>query len=159
MSSLEEALETRKELEGPLPIRYIGAAAGGAMFVTAVISLVTGIKGIFLHPASFVLEIYEALFGLGIVILEIKDLPATEPVRDFFYKWFPFLTFVAGKGIFYIFTGSLGIGYWGEWLRFIPAVVVLALGVVYMMIYFGKMPEYREKMEETYAVSRTAMLA
>jgi len=146
----------RKELEGPMALRVICGLAGLALTVCSVLGMLN-IPALVTHPARFLLQIYEAIFGLVICGVELKDVPCHGAVRDLSNKWFPFLTIVGGKGLFYIFVGSLGAAFGMiNLLVFIPAMAVLACGVVLVLFHFGKCKQIGEKYDMT--VMHTTML-
>eukprot|EP01071_Lankesteria_metandrocarpae_P003857 Lankesteria_metandrocarpae@DN3220_c0_g1_i3.p1 len=139
----------RKELEGPMPLRAMCGFAGFALTVCACLGMLN-LPAMVTHPARFLLQIYEAVFGLVICGVELKDASTLSGVREIAYKWMPFLSVVGGKGAFYIFVGSLGAAFgFINMLIFVPAMVVLACGVILVLYHFGHCRQLGEKYDMT----------
>ncbi|KAH0485333.1 MAG: uncharacterized protein KVP18_003897 [Porospora cf. gigantea A] len=72
----------------------------------------------------------------------MKDLQKLSKFHNMFIKWFPFLTVLWGKGGLMIFAGSLGAAFFSKLVMFVPCMVTIAIGVINMLMYFGKMEQY-----------------
>lgn len=97
----------RTELEGPTPLRVMAALGGLATTAAASLGLVN-LPALFLSPARYLLQCYMAIFGLLVVLIEMKSLGPgrSDRYKAFIYRWLPFTSVVGGKGISYIFLGK-----------------------------------------------------
>lgn len=83
-------------------------------------------------------------FGLLVAVVELKAfIGHGNALAEFCQQWFPFLTVIGGKGAFCVFAGSLGLVL--DWLVFVPACFVIAMGVLYVLFHFGQCGQFRDK--------------
>ena len=106
------SIETLKELgrkanDGNTSIRTLAVLGGIAMIFTSV----QGILGhiFLLKPISALMDIYTALFGAAALAFELdKDVvPAGLQFDRYIAKNFHLMEYVTGRGILYIFAGTL----------------------------------------------------
>ncbi|KAF1992940.1 COPI associated [Amniculicola lignicola CBS 123094] len=97
-------------------------------FAVAVFMVLGGIGQIFnFHFSNIILGAYLILFGLGTAYLEVQ-IP--QQVARYASFMFSFL----GRGIFYIFIGSVAVG--SGWYRIIPGAIVGFVGVGYAVLEY-----------------------
>jgi len=147
-ANLVDLKAIRNGLEGPKPLRTVSFIVGLCLLVFSVL----GMFNIFLlgSPAYYVLQAYEGMFGFAIVVVELKDQKVFDKYKTFIYKWFPFTTVMAGKGLLLIIAGMLGLGFgMGNLLLAIPGACAFLIGIVYVLMHFGK----AKRMNEMYDVS------
>lgn len=121
-------------------IRLIG-------FITGIVVLILGVLiliGSALSPRQIINGIYQIIFGLFIMICELR----LKLILSHFY----FLTHFLGLGLFYIFVGGLALG--GEWYQITVACVLLGMGIIYMGL--GCM---NRRMGDEYIISKSGAAA
>ncbi len=99
-------------------IRILGGLCGCTVIALGVYDITMDKNNI----SVVVNNIYRILFGLLIIAAELR---ATSLLR-----WFSFLTFFFGLGLFYIFVGGLAMG--TQWYEVTMAVVLCAMGLLYV---------------------------
>ncbi|EOA87653.1 uncharacterized protein SETTUDRAFT_169063 [Exserohilum turcica Et28A] len=77
--------------------------------------------------SNIILGVYLIIFGLGTALLEFQ-IP--QQVARYASFMFSFL----GRGIFYIFIGSVIVG--ERWFRIVPGTIVGIIGVAYAALEF-----------------------
>jgi len=100
-------------------LRVIGGLLGVLIIVLGIIGIIGSFSGF--SPRTFVDDCYQVIFGLFIVLAELRFERAL--------RFFSFLCSFAGLGLFYIFVGGLALG--GEWYNYVLAAAFLTIGVVY----------------------------
>eukprot|EP01057_Protomagalhaensia_wolfi_P006204 Protomagalhaensia_wolfi_Nauph_80__6203@NODE_924_length_1878_cov_661_286569_g696_i0_p2_GENE_NODE_924_length_1878_cov_661_286569_g696_i0NODE_924_length_1878_cov_661_286569_g696_i0_p2_ORF_typecomplete_len198_score41_25COPI_assoc/PF08507_10/1_1e15TssN/PF17555_2/0_26_NODE_924_length_1878_cov_661_286569_g696_i011651758 len=147
--------ELTQELEGPKPLRLLAALGGLGLAAVAALKLLN-FTTFFTEPWRYVLECYMVVFGIAIVTIEAKSVAGRSQNKQFLYKWFPFVSIVGGKGITYIFFGTLGLSFgWHHLLMFGVSAYVGAIGVAYCLIHFAKFDSLGEKYNQTVFLSRS----
>ncbi|EMD70051.1 hypothetical protein COCSADRAFT_77609 [Bipolaris sorokiniana ND90Pr] len=98
-------------------------------FAVAVFVVLGGIAKLFPFNdfSHIILGVYLIIFGLGTALLEFQ-IP--QQVARYASFMFSFL----GRGIFYIFIGSVVVG--DGWYRIIPGTIVGFIGVAYAALEF-----------------------
>lgn len=117
----------------------------------AVTEVMTG--AVFIGPFHFVLSLYTVFFGFTAVLLEsdadrINTLPVIGPFGIHLHQWQKFvhefaffLTRLRGRGVFYIFIGTLCISECLFCPFFILGLANGGLGVFCMLLSFGIKPD------------------
>eukprot|EP01054_Gregarina_sp_Poly1_P000320 Gregarina_sp_Poly_1__319@NODE_1078_length_5165_cov_88_419969_g749_i0_p3_GENE_NODE_1078_length_5165_cov_88_419969_g749_i0NODE_1078_length_5165_cov_88_419969_g749_i0_p3_ORF_typecomplete_len218_score18_80COPI_assoc/PF08507_10/8_5e14_NODE_1078_length_5165_cov_88_419969_g749_i021732826 len=149
-TDLPKLHEIKQELEGPKPLRVLAALGGFSLFVSAALSLIN-IGTFFMMPSRYVVEGYMALFGLAIITIEAKSAGHSPTGnKAFLYRWFPFVSIVGGKGLSYIFFGTLGLSFGQQQvLLFGSSLYVGAIGLAYCLIHFANFKTLGEKYDKS----------
>lgn len=144
----------RDELEGPKPLRAIATICGLAMAAAAGLQLINIPRAI-THPAEYAVEANMLLFGLSVVLIESKTLSHKDRQRkSFIHQWFPFLSIVGGKGLAYIFFGSLGLSFGlKQMLSFATGGAMTLMGVIYCLIQFAHNDTLAQKYDHSVYLS------
>eukprot|EP00922_Rhytidocystis_sp_ex-Travisia-forbesii_P051884 GHVS01077018.1.p1 GENE.GHVS01077018.1~~GHVS01077018.1.p1 ORF type:complete len:231 (+),score=34.18 GHVS01077018.1:99-791(+) len=123
--------------EGPKPLRALCFVGGMALTVCSVI-YACFIFTILTAPAVYVLHIYEAVFGVVVMVLEAKDMQCLSNFKQFVGEWLKFTTVPGGKGAFYFFIGSLAVSMFNRNLAlFISGLYMCAMGVICGFVHCG----------------------
>ena len=105
----------------PRTLRFLSAISG--LFL-----ILGGIVGIFtLNPLAIIISIYNVMFGILIVLTELKSWPIISTFQKRVDVYFHLLSVPRGKGAFYCFVGFLAFMAtdWG-----LSAFCVLIVGIV-----------------------------
>ncbi len=101
-------------------LRLVGGICGVLVLVLGILSLI----GSGLSPRQVINGIYLCIFGLLMVISELR----IEKVLGHF----AFMKHFFGLGMFYIFVGGLCLN--SDWWKYALAAALLAVGIVYMFL-------------------------
>merc|ERR1719359_1780360 len=138
--------------QGPAGVRLFAFGAGVASAVNAVLTVINPLNAAF-GPITYVISLYMFVFGLSTALFEappeyIEQVKAVSEYQDLLNVKCAFLADVAGRGLFYIFQGSLWLGFAS--LHILNIIVGLALcfiGGIHVAMHFGVMPKHvAEKM-------------
>jgi len=109
-SALEFANKQLKEIralatDGPLSFQVLAMLGGVAMTLQSVF----GSLGKFMSfsPLRMLIELYCGIFGLLIFVLEGKRYAFTLKFQKIVHEYAKFLSYTWGRGLFYMFAGSL----------------------------------------------------
>mmetsp|Transcript_1530 Transcript_1530/g.2296 ORF Transcript_1530/g.2296 Transcript_1530/m.2296 type:complete len:151 (-) Transcript_1530:230-682(-) len=82
-----------------------------------------------LNPLGFVVEAYTFLFGIAIALIEMQNqcLPLS-----FLERWARFMTTLGGRGVFYVYVGSLSIAK-STFLSFAVGAYMMGVGCLYII--------------------------
>eukprot|EP01057_Protomagalhaensia_wolfi_P001764 Protomagalhaensia_wolfi_Nauph_80__1763@NODE_209_length_3171_cov_19_960089_g157_i0_p3_GENE_NODE_209_length_3171_cov_19_960089_g157_i0NODE_209_length_3171_cov_19_960089_g157_i0_p3_ORF_typecomplete_len190_score27_96COPI_assoc/PF08507_10/6_4e13DUF2613/PF11021_8/0_074CbiQ/PF02361_16/0_17CoA_binding_3/PF13727_6/4_6e02CoA_binding_3/PF13727_6/1_2Claudin_2/PF13903_6/2_8e03Claudin_2/PF13903_6/0_25_NODE_209_length_3171_cov_19_960089_g157_i09171486 len=137
-------------LEGPTALRVAGGVAGLALAAGAIFTAVAE-QADKLEPSLLILRAYTVLFGLIVIVNELKT-PANanlETFRNWTFKWFPFMSVMAGKGVFMLLVGSVGMAYQRHYMVLIPATVLALTGCGHLFVYWTKRREVGEAVDKS----------
>jgi len=137
--------------EGPAGISVLCFLGGLATTVIGILGILTVTDGL-TNPFHYVLNIYLTVFGIIAVMLE-ADLaalqrlpilgklgPLIEKYQMDIFRKANFLTELFGRGLFYIFVGTLAITQCFVCLLFLAGLWNLLMGVVCVLMSFGINP-------------------
>ncbi|KAF2785730.1 COPI associated [Melanomma pulvis-pyrius CBS 109.77] len=96
-------------------------------FAVAVFMVLGGVAKIFLFHFNIILGVYLIIFGAATALLEFQ-IP--QQVARYASFMFSFL----GRGIFYVFMGSVIVG--DHWYRTVPGTIVGIVGLGYCVLEF-----------------------
>lgn len=145
-----------QKLEGPGVMRILAVAAGGALVAGTVLDVLRREKShLLLSTPSLVLQGYVIMFGLIIVLNELKSLdsPKLEEWREWVFQWMPFLSVTLGKGLFMILTSSVGLAFPSSMFMWAPSVAVLVTGIIYVVFYLTNRSEQDAAIEQSMVYS------
>ncbi|KTW27122.1 uncharacterized protein T551_03116 [Pneumocystis jirovecii RU7] len=97
--------------------------------LTAIIMILGGISQFFpLGFKNIIIGIYVIMFGIFTAILEFFIPPETAKYCSFFFSFL-------GRGIFYIFVGSLLLD--NSALRILSGAIIIIIGIIYFILEFA----------------------
>lgn len=103
--------------------RLVNIAVGVIMILGGISQFFNG------SVSSFILGAYVIIFGLLVGGLEF--LPT---IPDYVYRYASFLFSFLGRGVFYIFIGSIVLS--GHWTRIVAGSIIGLTGVGYCVLEF-----------------------
>ncbi|KAJ2997167.1 hypothetical protein NUW58_g740 [Xylaria curta] len=96
--------------------------------VIAVVMILGGISQFFNATIqSIVVGVYVIIFGASVGLLEFQIPPQVSRYASFMFSFI-------GRGIFYIFTGSILLS--GHWSRYVAGAIIGLTGVAYTALEF-----------------------
>jgi len=101
-------------------LRIAGGVTGLVVIALGIFTFAT----IAFNPTLIVNALYQIIFGILMVICEIRWMSVL--------RYFRFLTHYLGLGLFYIFVGGLALG--GQWWQIAVAVALLSVGICYSIL-------------------------
>jgi len=89
---------------------------------------------IVLSPFQYILNAYILVFSFILVVFEFpKEFPLLERLRNWFEKWLKAFARLVGRGLFYIFLGSIVLTGYGV-LGWIMGAVLIIVGIISIFI-------------------------
>lgn len=142
--------------QGPAGIRFLSFCGGAASFANGIMDLINPL-GALVHPVKYTLAVYQMLFSFTTMLFEakpewIQKLSGLDKYQDMLMDKAKFLSETLGRGLFYIFQGTL-------WLCFASLSDVIDLGVgiwmvfvgvLNLLVHFGGYTSFAEKVAEGY---------
>jgi cytochrome c biogenesis protein CcdA len=134
--------------KGPAGIQYVSFAVGIAIVIVQVLQLIQ-ITHIFEEPDQYVLHVYQLCGGLLIAVLEMDPdwLANVVQYRRLVNDQAYFLTHLAGRGLCYIFIGSVAIVQ-KNFQEQITGWLVVLVGILYMGFHYLLTPERKRQAEQ-----------
>lgn len=113
------------------PPRTLRALSTGS----GVLLVIGGFAGIFtINPLSLVISVYNMLFGLLIVVTELKSWPVIRTFQKRVDVYFHLLSVPRGKGGFYCFIGFLAF-FSSDWsLARVCVLIVSIVGLLHLLM-------------------------
>jgi len=141
--------------QGPTGVRVLAFGAGVLSCVNAVMYCMD--IGHLLNVVVWVVSGYQIVFSVTTMIFEappniIEKIPGITGYQDILMEKAKFISEVLGRGLFYIFQGSL-------WLAFASMTDILDLatgafmvfvGILHVVMHFGHLGTMAQKMREGY---------
>ncbi|CAE8606106.1 unnamed protein product, partial [Polarella glacialis] len=120
--------------QGPDGVRLLSFGGGVASVAIAVMDLIN-VFGILTNPVHYVLSVYQLIFSCTTMLFEaspemIQKVSGLNSYQDLLIDKAKFLSETYGRGLFYIFQGTL-------WLCFASLTDILDLGVGLWMVFVG----------------------
>jgi hypothetical protein len=129
----EKWIEIRNSVQdGQLSIRLMALLSATALIFSSSFGLLGAILSF--NISETIIEIYSVLFGIIMILLESKQLNIPQKYLDKLYHYALFLKYVWGRGILYVFAGSLHLLLQGSILDYIVGGMILLVGVVYIIV-------------------------
>lgn len=127
-------------------------AIGSWVYVLRVLTVICGLGLIFLgiyelanfdfdELREFFLWIYYILFGIIVCLIEMPF--------ERLMSWFYFLKFYFGKGVFFLFLGSITFD-WDPYYYLIISLVFFCTGVMYLILSFTVENDFTKYAEKEY---------
>jgi len=108
--------------------------------VVGVVMVLGGISEIFVFsPQSIIIGCYVIIFGLSTALLEFQIPPQLSRYASFLFSFL-------GRGVFYIFVGSILLH--GHLLRYVAGSIVGIIGIAYVALEFVPSIEPPQNMRE-----------
>lgn len=142
--------DVAKMLEsGPDGVRFVACCVGIASCVNAVMSLINIFSALF-SPIMYLIAAYQFVFSCTTVVFEMpqdwidKHLAFVKKYQDMLMVKAAFLADVLGRGLFYLFQGSLWLGFSSvtEILDLGCGLALIFIGVLHILMHFGIMPKH-----------------
>jgi len=141
--------------QGPAGVRLLAFGGSVASVAVTVFTLINPLNMFCI--ITYVICAYMALFALTSALFEaspewIAKVPGLNKYQDMLIENCKFLTVVAGRGMFYIFQGSLWAGQaeWSEIHELAVGGFLIFVGVLHVAMHFGKLQVVATKMREGY---------
>lgn len=141
--------------QGPAGVRLLAFGASVASVGVTVFTLINPLNMFCI--ITYVICAYMALFALTTALFEanpewIAKVPGLNKYQDMLIDNCKFLTIVAGRGMFYIFQGSLWAGQaeWSEIHELAVGGFLIFIGLLHVAMHFGKLQEVATKMRSGY---------
>jgi len=139
--------------QGPSGVRVLAFFASVASAANAILSLIN-IFSALTHVIMYMVSIYQLLFALTTVLFEAKPewivkaqeittLPISK-YQDMLLENAKFLSLVGGRGLFYIFQGTLWLAMasFTDLLNLASGLFLIFIGVIHVLMYFGIAPKH-----------------
>eukprot|EP00747_Dinoflagellata_sp_TGD_P167903 gnl/TRDRNA2_/TRDRNA2_193202_c0_seq1.p1 gnl/TRDRNA2_/TRDRNA2_193202_c0~~gnl/TRDRNA2_/TRDRNA2_193202_c0_seq1.p1 ORF type:complete len:261 (-),score=51.56 gnl/TRDRNA2_/TRDRNA2_193202_c0_seq1:111-893(-) len=144
-----EAAENTLHLieQGPAGVRLLAFGSSTASCVVGVMHVIDFSK-IFGHLFMWILSVYQIMFALTTMLFEakpewIQKVGFANSYQEMLMQKAPFLSEVMGRGLFYIFQGTMWVGHFdfGEFLSLLVGLALIAVGVLHVLMAYGVMPQ------------------
>jgi COPI associated protein len=138
----EKWIEVRNSVhDGELSIRLMALIAATALILSSVFGLFGTLLSF--NISQSMLEIYSITLGVIMILLESKQLHLPHKYLDQLFHYALFLKYVWGRGVLYLFAGSLHLLLQGSILDYVVGAMVVLVGAVYIVV--GKMATQKLK--------------
>jgi hypothetical protein len=110
-----------------------------ASTISGLLLVVGGISGVvnLFNPLGMVLSVYNIMFGVLILLTELKSWPIIKTIQKRIDVYFHLLSVPRGKGAFYCFIGVLAF-FASDWS--LSKICVLIVAIVGFLHLFSKTP-------------------
>jgi len=142
--------------QGPTGVRILAFGAGVVSCVNAVMMFLD-ISNL-LHIVNLVVSGYLVVFALTTMIFEappwlIEKIPVITGYQDMLMEKAKFISEVLGRGLFYIFQGSLWLCFasLARMLDLVAGGALVFVGFLHVAMHFGGLGEVAQKMRQGYA--------
>eukprot|EP01053_Blabericola_migrator_P001907 Blabericola_migrator_1__1906@NODE_1518_length_4363_cov_96_666899_g998_i0_p3_GENE_NODE_1518_length_4363_cov_96_666899_g998_i0NODE_1518_length_4363_cov_96_666899_g998_i0_p3_ORF_typecomplete_len215_score29_38COPI_assoc/PF08507_10/6_2e16TMEM72/PF16054_5/0_054PMT_4TMC/PF16192_5/0_037DUF1129/PF06570_11/0_09DUF4131/PF13567_6/16DUF4131/PF13567_6/7_8Claudin_2/PF13903_6/0_5Proton_antipo_C/PF01010_19/7e03Proton_antipo_C/PF01010_19/0_51_NODE_1518_length_4363_cov_96_666899_g998_i033303974 len=148
-AGFQDLLDLQVYLEGPALLRLVGGLAGLALAAGGTLTALSGPENP--EPPLLILQVYTVLFGIIVTVNELKT-PRNgrlESLRSWVFKWFPFMSVMAGKGVFMLLVGAVGMAYQTHYMVTIPAMVLALCGVANIALQMSRHQEVNQAIDKS----------
>lgn len=142
--------------QGPAGVRFLGFCGGIASAVLSVMAIINPL-GLVFGPVAYLLCSYQFIFSLTTVIFEmppeyVAKVPVVSQYQDLLLQKAKFLSETLGRGLFYIFQGSLWLCFASlkEFTHLLIGLWMIFIGVLNIMIHYGNYNSFAEKVAAGY---------
>eukprot|EP00931_Biecheleriopsis_adriatica_P084097 TRINITY_DN577_c0_g2_i1.p1 TRINITY_DN577_c0_g2~~TRINITY_DN577_c0_g2_i1.p1 ORF type:complete len:255 (+),score=58.67 TRINITY_DN577_c0_g2_i1:73-837(+) len=142
--------------QGPAGVRFLSFLGGCASVANGVLGLLD-IGRIIGHPVLYVLSFYQMLFSLTTMLFEappeyVAKVPGLNGYQDMLMEKAKFLSETLGRGIFYIFQGTLWLAFasLAHPLNLAVGLWMVFVGFLTVLIHFGGLQSFAEKVRSGY---------
>mmetsp|Transcript_24076 Transcript_24076/g.45448 ORF Transcript_24076/g.45448 Transcript_24076/m.45448 type:complete len:187 (-) Transcript_24076:69-629(-) len=136
---------------GPEGIGWLSFMGGAASAVLGCLGFLN-IAGMVLDPLEYLVNAYQTLFGVAVCLLEappewIASNEKLTKAQQFIYDYARFLTTFGGRGLFYLFQGSLAMTLDTYTLTFLVGCYMCGMGAVNIATQYGLLPDAGRRRE------------
>lgn len=132
--------------QGPAGVRFLAFIGGIVSFGLCVGSLMNPCN--MFAAISYIMSAYQALFAAATMLFEadpawVSQITLLSETQDLLMENCKFLTLTGGRGLFYIFQGSLWMvqcAGFGQWHLLAAGLYMIFIGAVHVSMHFGAMP-------------------
>lgn len=134
---------------GPDGLRVLAFGVGCAALVSTVFTFLTLLNPLNIIGGFFTYEMafYMAIFAITTMLFEaptdyLKWIPGADGYHNILIDKVKFLTEAGGRGLFYIFQGSLflGLSAWTNIFRLVVGFHFMLIGILYLGMHYGILP-------------------
>jgi len=154
--------------QGPTGVRVLAFIGGVASCINALLALLN-ILSAFTHIVLYTVSAYQLVFSLTTMLFEAKPewiqstqekcpALAVDSYQDMLLENAKFLSLTGGRGLFYIFQGTMWLAFASitNWINLLVGLYLVFIGGIHVLMYHGIMPqEVAAKMREGYEAVRT----
>eukprot|EP00929_Paragymnodinium_shiwhaense_P016280 TRINITY_DN124541_c0_g1_i1.p1 TRINITY_DN124541_c0_g1~~TRINITY_DN124541_c0_g1_i1.p1 ORF type:complete len:203 (-),score=48.94 TRINITY_DN124541_c0_g1_i1:103-711(-) len=132
---------------GPQGVGWLCFVGGLVTFVFGMLGTID-IFAVISSPLTYLINVYQMAFGAGTCVIEapeewVPKYQRLQRMQAFTHRHAKFLTTFGGRGLFYIFQGSLALSLSGVMsLSGILAMYMFLLGVMCIMMQYGYKPDF-----------------
>jgi hypothetical protein len=138
----EKWIEVRNSVQdGELSIRLMALIAATALILSSAFGIFGAVLSF--NISQSILEIYSIILGFIMILLESKQLHLPQKYLDQLFHYALFLKYVWGRGVLYLFAGSLHLLLQGSIMDYIVGAMIVLVGIVYIVV--GKMATQKLK--------------
>mmetsp|Transcript_10710 Transcript_10710/g.28472 ORF Transcript_10710/g.28472 Transcript_10710/m.28472 type:complete len:194 (+) Transcript_10710:94-675(+) len=130
---------------GPQGMSWLCFVGGMTTFAFGLLGFIDIFEAVF-EPLYYLVNFYQMLFGLATCILEapVEWVGASAQIsqaQKFLLEYAKFLTTFGGRGLFYLFQGSLSISLTGVSLQFLLGCYMFFVGALCIAAQYGIIAE------------------
>lgn len=132
--------------QGPQGVRMLACMISIGSMVNSVMTVINPLS--ILNPISYVISCYQLVFAASTALFELppeymEKVNSLKEYQDLLAVKCNFLTDVQGRGLFYIFQGSLWAGFASmtDLLDLAVSVLLIFIGALHVAMHFGYGPE------------------
>jgi len=154
--------------QGPTGVRVLAFVGGVASCVNALLSLLN-ILGIITHPVLYTVSAYQLFFSLTTMLFEAKPewivsiqekcpILMVDSYQDLLLENAKFLSLTGGRGLFYIFQGTMWLAFASltNWINLALGLYLAFIGTIHVLMWYEIMPqEVASYMRQGYEAVRT----
>jgi len=142
--------------QGPTGVRLLAFMAGCASCVCAVMTFLD-VGNLLGHLAAAIVAGYQIIFSVSTIIFEappsvIEKVPGINGYQEMLIDHAKFMSEVMGRGLFYVFQGTLWLAL-SELHKIFNLAVgasLIAVGLLHVAMYYGKLDTVAMKMRAGY---------
>jgi hypothetical protein len=143
--------------QGPTGVRLLAFIAGCASCICAVMTFMD-VGNLLGHLAAAIVAGYQIIFSVSTIIFEappsvIEKVPGINGYQEMLIDHAKFMSEVMGRGLFYVFQGTLWLAL-SELHKIFNLAVgasLIAVGLLHVAMYYGKLDTVATKMRQGYA--------
>mmetsp|Transcript_21234 Transcript_21234/g.59328 ORF Transcript_21234/g.59328 Transcript_21234/m.59328 type:complete len:199 (-) Transcript_21234:183-779(-) len=126
---------------------------GWLCFVGGMMTIVFGLFGSMdvvtavTSPLAYFINIYQIMFGIATCFIEapedwVRKSQRLQQTQAFFHEFARFLTTFGGRGLFYLFQGTLAMSMTTVSLSYVLALYMFVLGALCIAMQYGFEPNF-----------------
>jgi hypothetical protein len=132
--------------QGPQGVRAMACLISIVSIVNSVMTVINPLS--LVNPISYVISAYQLMFACSTALFELppdymEKVSFLKEYQDVLSKKCNFLTDVMGRGLFYIFQGSLWAGFASltDLLDLAVTILMVFIGVIHVAMHYGVGPK------------------